>query len=125
MSSLRFALNANAVFSILTGLPLTFATSASANVLGFQPELALKLLGLGLLLHAIVLFWAQKHDAVLKWARMNVAVIAPYPFLILGLIATGQISGALGSAFAGADGLIVGLIAIWQFRAIGARAATD
>lgn len=125
LSALRSALCANAIFSILTGIPLVFATHLSTATLGFKSAILLKLFGLSLLAHAVILFWAQKQDTIIKWTRVNLPIVALYPVLILILILTGQISGQLGTALAGADGLIVGLIAFWQYRAMKSLAQSS
>lgn len=114
--SLQSALFANAVFSALTGIPLSFFPIDSSNILGLNHPNILRLIGILLLFHAIILVWVKSRSTIYGWVKINLGIIAPYPFIILALITFGHISGAAGVILAGVDGLIVGLIAVWQYR---------
>lgn len=60
----------------------------------------------------------MRRKNIYGWVKINLGIIAPYPFIILALIIFGYISGAAGMVIAGVDGLIVGLIAVWQYRGL-------
>lgn len=117
-SGLTAPLMANAAFSLLTAAPLLFAPQQSSVILGFKPAALLFPAGLILLFHAVILLAIASRPSKPFWTRMNLFIIAPYPLFILALITLGNISGAAGVVFAVSDALIVGAIAIWQFKAL-------
>lgn len=117
-SSLRSALFANAAFSTLTGLPLLFFPKNASGMFGFDHPDILRLVGISLLFHAAMLAWVRNKPTIRGWTKINLGVIAPYPIIILTLISLGHITDTAGVVLAGIDGLVVGLIALWQYRAL-------
>ena len=120
MAHLRAALVCNAAFSLLTGVIVLFFSEEVASLLRFEYLLLLKVLGVGLLLHAGALAWVLSRPDIGDLARLNVWFIAPYPVLVAALLLSGKISGAAGIGIATFDAAAVGLLAIWQFRALPA-----
>lgn len=114
--SIQLAFSVNAFFSALTSILLSFFPLASSDVLSFDYPNILRLTGIFLLFHAIILMWVRNRTSVHKWVKINLGVIAPYQFVILALITLGYISGTIGVALASIDGVVVGLIAIWQYQ---------
>ena len=121
----RSALGANAVFSLFTGTLLAVAPATVGRWLGVEIDGWLRALGLGLIGHAVALAWAARRPDPLPWARLNVLVIAPYPLLMIGAVATGLIERSLGQGLALADGAIVGFIAVVHGLALRRQAGAD
>lgn len=117
-SSLRSALFTNAVFSTLTGLSLLFFPKNVSGILGFDHPGIFRLLGISLLFHAVMLAWMRNRPTIRGWTKINLGIITPYPIIILTLISFGHIIGTAGIVLAGTDGLVVGLIAVWQYHAL-------
>ncbi len=115
---LRQALLDNAAFSLATGLPLSVLPGTVGGWLGVEINGWLRLLGLALLGHAVALVMAARLPEPTFMGRLNLAMIAPYPFLMIGLAATGVVDRPLGRALVLADGLIVGAIAVAHARAL-------
>ena len=63
-----------------------------------------------------MLRWAHtdgvRHDRTRGWTLLNLAVIAPYPALMILLVVTGLVDRTLGQGLVLADGAVVGLIAL-------------
>lgn len=112
---LNLSLTANAAFSALSGLLLTFFASPIGGWLGVSIDGWLRLLGLVLLGHSAILTWVLTQADNTRWAKLNLAAIAPYPLIMLGLVASGVVEPAAGQALVLGDGLIVGLFAISQW----------
>ena len=121
---LRRALRANAAFSLATGLLLSAAPGTVGAWLGVDVDGWLRLLGLALLGHAAALAIATRLPDPTFPGRLNLAMIAPYPLLRIGLAATGLVDRPLGQALVLADGVIVGAIAIAHARALHQPALT-
>lgn len=124
MKELKASLLANALFSAFTGISAAVFTQPFAERLGTAHVSILRVFGVSLVIHACILVWAHNRHSSHVWTRINLCVVAPYPFLMAALIAFGEISGTDGILIATMDGLIVGLIAIWQYfslRNIGIR----
>lgn len=60
-----------------------------------------------------MLFWVIQQSSMDSWAKLNIAVIAPYPFIMIGLVATGLVDSALGRSLVLLDGTLVGALAQW------------
>ena len=107
---------ANAVFSLGTGLLLALVPGTVGGWLGVEVDGWLRLLGIALLGHAAILVWAKadgaRHDRTRQWTLANLAAIAPYPALMVLLVATGLVDRPLGQALVLIDGAIVGAIAL-------------
>ena len=119
--SLQTAIRSNAVLSVMTGSLLAIAPGAVGEWLGLNLDGWLRALGIALLGHAAVLWWAAGRRSLDWWARMNLAVIAPYPLLMLGLVVTGLVDTGLGRALVLIDGLLVGALAIAQWMGLPTR----
>lgn len=119
---LRRALAANATFSALSGLVLTIITSQVADWLGVSITGWLRLFGLVLIGHAIVLAWVLTRPDVRRWGQLNLLAIAPYPLIMLALVLTGLVDGSLGQGLVIFDGLVIAAIAVGH--ALGLRNET-
>ena len=116
--AIRRPLRANAVFSALTGALLTAAPAAVGGWLGVSIDGWLRALGIALLGHAVLLAFASTLANPIPLGRLNLAAIAPYPVLMIGLAVTGLVDRPLGQFLVLADGLIVGLIAVAHAAAL-------
>jgi len=115
---LRPALVLNALFSFATGALLTIVPDSVGAWLGVEIDGWLRALGIGLLLHGVTLVWVAARVDAPRWAPLNIAMIAPYPLVMIGLVVTGTIPRDLGKVLAAADGVIVGAIALAQWRGL-------
>lgn len=115
------ALFANAVFSAFTGSLMVGPNFWFGNLLGTPHFDILRIFGLLLLCHAAILVFIVRRGAAPNWVKLNLVLIAPYPALIFIAVLTGFVKGPEGITVAVLDGLIVGAIAIWQFRALKDR----
>lgn len=118
MNSLRPPLQTNGAFSLLSGLILTFAPDRVADWLGVDPTLLIRLFGVVLLGHGLLLFWSAARPNPRPWASMNLLAIAPYPLAMIGLVASGIVETSLGRVLVLADGAIIAAIALWQWRSL-------
>lgn len=109
----RLGLAANAVFSLASGLLLTIAPDTVGGWLGVNIDGWLRLLGIALLAHAGLLALALRQPQIERWTRLNLAAIAPYPFLMIAVVGAGLVDK--GQALVLADGAIVGAIALTQW----------
>lgn len=119
---LRRALGLNAALSFALGAFLTVAAPTAAGWLGVPVDGWLRILGVGLLVHGVLLVRALNHHAITRWALLNLVVIGPYPVMLLALVAVGSVSTSLGRTLLLADALAVGLLAVAQWT--GLRATT-
>lgn len=118
--SLRLILRVNAVFSLATGMLLAVAPGTVGAWLGVTIDGWLRLLGIGLIGHFAVLWWAQARPDPRPLAKLNLLSIAPYPLLMIGLVAFGLVERNLGRGLVLVDGLIVGVIAWGHLRELKA-----
>lgn len=118
MNSLRPPLHTNGAFSLLSGVMLTFVPDRVADWLGVDPTLLIRLFGVVLLGHGLLLFWSAARPNPRPWTSMNVLAIAPYPLAMIGLVASGIVETSLGRALVLADGAIITAIALWQWRSL-------
>lgn len=109
--SLRVALVANAVFSFASGLLLLVAPGTVGGWLGVTIDGWLRLAGLVLLGHGALIVALLPRMQLQKIARLNLLAIAPYPILMIVLVATGMISRTLGQVLALVDGAAIAAIA--------------
>lgn len=121
--TLRTALRANAVLSFATGALLAVAPDAVGGWLGVSIDGWLRLLGMALLGHGVILVWASARELVATLAKLNLAVIAPYPLMMIGLAVTGLVDTPVGRALVLLDGTLVGLLAIAQWAGLRITAA--
>lgn len=122
LTLLTTALRLNGAFSLATGALLTFAPATVGGWLGVSIDGWLRLLGIALLGHAALLAWATRQDSIELWGRLNLAAVAPYPFILIGLVATGVVDTSLGRVLLLLDAAIVGAMAFAQWT--GLRATT-
>ena len=120
--STRTALRLNAVFSLIIGGLLAAAPSAVGGWLGVSIDGWLRLLGVALLGHGALLLWVASLRDVRTWTTRNLAVIAPYPALMVVLVVTELIDRPLGQGLALLDGAIVAMCAFWQWAGLRATA---
>jgi len=111
----RLGLRLNAGFSLASGLLLALAPGLVGDWLGVSIDIWLRLLGLGLIVHFAILAWAALQPDVGQLTKLNLAAIAPYPFLMVGLVAFGLIDRSLGQGLVLIDGAIVGALALVQY----------
>lgn len=116
--SLPQGLTLNAAFSFATGLMLTAAPGVIGDWLGVSINGWLRALGVILLGHASVLMWASRQTSIVSWTKVNVAAIAPYPVLMLGVIVWGAVDTPLGRALVLFDALVVGALAVMQWTGL-------
>ncbi len=119
--TLSTALRLNAVFSIATGLLLAATPSTVGSWLDVSLSGWLRVLGIALMGHAVLLIWASRQDSMRSWAKLNIAAIAPYPLSMIGLVATGLVDTGLGRAVVLLDGAIVGTLAFAQWAGLRGR----
>ena len=101
----------NAGFSVLSGLLLTAAPGTVGGWLGIQSDGWLRLAGLVLLSHGLLIAALLPRLELRQLAVLNLAAIAPYPLLMVGLVATDVISRDLGQTLALVDGAIIAAVA--------------
>ena len=109
-TSVRSALLVNAGFSAASGLVLTLAPGAIGEAIGVDAQVLLRVFGLVLAVHAVMLLTVVRLPDVERWAKLNLAAIAPYPVAMVVVAATVAGSGS-GVALVLADGVAIGLIA--------------
>lgn len=119
---LQVALSSNAGFSAASGLVLAVLPGAIGDAIGVGSSWLLRIFGLALLGHAIALCTAIPQAAIERWAKLNLWMIAPYPFAML-LVAATIVDGGSGRALVLADGTAIALIA--AANAAGLRRATS
>lgn len=110
----RTGLRLNGLLSLATGTLLTAAPGRVGDWLGVSIDGWLRALGVALLGHALVLAWVGTRERLDGWLRLNLAVIAPYPLMMIGLVVTGLVDRPLGQALVLLDGALVGALAVMQ-----------
>ena len=110
-AAIRFALFSNALLSAAVGLLLALGGSSVSSWLGLSIAGWLQLLGVALVGHAIALVLAAARRDRSRWARVNLALIAPYPLLMIALVAFGVVTRPLGVALVLLDAAAVGVMA--------------
>lgn len=119
------ALRTNAVCSLVTGSVLVIAPASAGEWLGVSLDGWLRLIGVGLVAHALGLSWASGRRDIGRWAKVNLALIVPYPLLLLGLVAVGRLDRSEGVVILLLDALLVTSLAVWQWSAAGSMRRTD
>ena len=115
---LRTGLIANAIFSLATGILLVVAPNAVGGWLGVDIDGWLRLLGAALVGHAAILAIAARQREPRVLGKLNLIAIAPYPVLMILLVATGLIDRPLGRALVLADGAVVAALAAIHAKAL-------
>ncbi len=118
---LRGALRLNAAFSAATGGLLTALPGTVGDWLDVSIDGWLRLLGLTLIGHAAMLGWASLQPSIGSWAKVNIAVISPYPLIMIGLVVFGAVGSPLGVVLLLTDGVIVGALAFAQWTGLQSR----
>ena len=118
MNQLKHPLRANGSFSLLSGILLTLAPGTVSNWLSLDAPLLIRLFGVVLLGHALLLFWGAVQPNPRLFTTMNFFAIAPYPLGMIALVASGIIESALGRTLVLVDGAIIAAIALWHWRAL-------
>ena len=114
---LNQAIRGNGLFSALSGLGMVLAAAPLANFLGLNSSTPLMVIGIGLFIYALDLFWLasrEKIDHRLAWGviALDVAWVVGSGLLLL----SGWLPLTLGGKWAiaiVAD--IVAVFAIWQY----------
>jgi hypothetical protein len=119
--TLRFALRANAAFSIISGLVLALGATALSPLMGIEPPAVLRVVGIGLLPFAAwLLYGAAREELSLADARVAVAADVLWVVGSAALIAFDPIGlSPAGRIAVGAVALCVADFAIWQSVGIG------
>lgn len=117
-SLLQTTLSSNAGFSAASGLVLVAVPEAIGSVIGVDVDWFLRLFGVALLAHAALLWIVVGRPDVARWAKLNLAAIAPYPVAMVAVAVT-VADGGDGRALVLADGVAIALIAV--ALAIGLR----
>ena len=119
---LRTALATNAGFSAASGLVLTVMPGEVAGAVDIDAAWLLRGFGIALLGHAAILFLVLRGDRIERWAKLNLAMIAPYPVAMLVVAASIAGEGS-GRVLVLADGAAIALIA--AMLAAGLRTSTS
>lgn len=120
-SLLTSSIALNALLSLVLGLVLVLAPSAIGDRLDVDLDGWLRLLGLGLLVHAIMLVVVQRGGQPSAWVWMNLVVITPYPVLMLVLAFTSLVEPNGGKALVIVDGVLVAALAVGQWVGLRRR----
>jgi hypothetical protein len=108
---LHSALATNAGFSAASGLVLLIAPESIGGVIGVDVDWFMRSFGAALLAHAALLVLVVGRPDVSRWAKLNLAAIAPYPVAMVAIAAI-IAEGSSGRALVLADGAAIALIAI-------------
>lgn len=114
MTQLAAPLNANSAFSLLSGVLLAAIPVEVGSWLTVDADLLLRTFGVLLVGHGIMLRWAARRTDRRPFAVANLVAIAPYPFAMIGLAASGVIDTSLGRTLVLADGAVIAAIATWH-----------
>ena len=119
-SFVRLVLRANAVFSLGTGLLLAIAPATVGEWLGVSIDGWLRVLGLALVGHFVLLLWAASLPDVGPLARLNLLSIAPYPLLMI-VLSVAVIDRTIGQVLLLVDGAVVGSLAVALWAGLRGR----
>lgn len=89
-----------------------------ADVLGVDEVVLLRVFGMVLVGHAAILVAVRDRPDVRRWTLCNLAVIAPYPLLLVGVVALGLVEGVGAVTLLLVDAAAVGAVALWQASAV-------
>lgn len=117
-SLLKVALAGNGAFSLMTGVLLAAVPATVGDWLGVSIDGWLRALGLALLVHGVVLLWVARRPDPFALGRLNLAMIAPYPVMMIVLAATSLVEPSLGKALVLGDGFVVGVLAVMHAIAL-------
>lgn len=122
-SRLRHLVLLNAGLSLGSGMLLASAPATVGGWLGVEVDVWIRLIGIALAMHGLLLAWVLTKRDITVWVRINVAAIAPYPLVMIGLVLFDVIATSGGKVLALIDGAIVATLAIGQARLVGPRGA--
>ncbi len=108
----------NAVLSAATGVALTLAPHTISRWLGHDIAGWLRLFGLALIAHFALLLWVRTRPNLRLWTRINLATVAPYPLLLLGILMANIVSETPGRLLLTADAAAVAAVATLQWRGL-------
>ena len=117
-TTLRSTLQFNAAFSFASGVLLSIWPGSVDDWLGTSVSTWLRLFGIVLIGHALVILVVQRRDDIAGWARLNLLAIAPYPLCMV--VAALLVGSSLGVALVLIDGAIIGAIAATSYRGLRA-----
>ncbi len=108
----------NAAFSLATGLLLAAVPGTVGNWLGVSVDGWLRLFGAALITHAALLLWVNSRENQIPLAKINLALIAPYPLLMIALVVFGLVERPLGRGLVLADGAVIAIVALIQWQSL-------
>lgn len=118
---LKLALQLNAALSYIIGFALALSPRMIGGWLDVSIDGWLRLLGLVLISHGALLTWATRQPSITSWAKLNVAAIAPYPVIMVAVVAAGLVDVAFGQFLLLIDGVLVGMLAVAQWSGLRAH----
>lgn len=104
----------NAVLSVVVGSLFVIGPSLVGNALDVEIDGWIRLFGVILIGHTLLLAWVRQTQNPVPWVWLNLAMIAPYPLLMMALAAT-VIEPVGGKALVLVDGVLVGAVALVQY----------
>ncbi len=116
--NLRTAMILSAVASLASGVLIAAAPSNVGDWLGVEIDNWLRLFGLVLVGHGALLLGALSKFDEMKLGKLNLLLIAPYPLLMVLLVATGRIDRRLGQGLALVDGAAIAGIAAMHLNGL-------
>jgi len=123
-TKLRLPLIINAVISFGSGVLLLAAPGIVGGWLAVDIDGWLRVIGAVLIAHGLMLGAGLSKMDMTTLAKLNLAMIAPYPVLMVVIVVTGLVSRPLGQGLVLLDGAIIAGIAAWHLRWLrGARSA--
>lgn len=113
-SLIRLGITVNAALSLIVGALFVVGASAVGEALGVEIDGWIRLFGVVLIGHALILAWVRQVENPAPWTWLNLAMIAPYPLLMVALAVT-VIEPSGGKSLALLDGALVGTAALLQY----------
>ena len=106
----KSALLFNATFSLISGLLLLISPGTVGTWLGVSIDGWFRLLGVVLVAHAALIAGLISSLGVDRAVRINLLLIAPYPLVMVGVVAFGKVATNLGRLLVLADGAIIAAV---------------
>ena len=113
-SLMRVGVTVNAVLSLAVGSAFLIGASAIGEALGIEIDGWIRLFGVALIGHALILAWVRQAQDPVPWTRLNLAMVAPYPLLMIA-VAAAVIEPSGGKVLVLVDGILVGTAALVQY----------
>ena len=111
-------LGLNAALSLILGALLAIAPGTVGGWLGVSVDGWLRILGLTLIAHAILLGWMVTKLDGQRALRLNLALIGGYPLLMLVVVSVGWVSTGIGRALVLADAAVITLFVVFHLNGI-------